>query len=138
MGEITTDRTVWIRIREAFEGRGESITQIALATKLKISQPSVSEWNEAGKYPKLEHAVEVARLANICVEWLYTERGPMRPTAVDPNFALLNDNWARLPDLTKGKILMLAETALEATAGSLRATATSPDEPEDTVQHRGA
>lgn len=72
-------RTVLSRLKEAAADMRKPTTQKYIASLLDIRQPSVSDWNKPGGAPKLEHAVILATKLNVCVEWIYTERGPKRP-----------------------------------------------------------
>jgi hypothetical protein len=80
-----------------------------------IKQSSVSLWRRGG--PRLATALIFAQATNICVEWLYTERGPKRPEpAGDARLATLQTLWPGISDFTKGRILALAEVDAEAHA----------------------
>lgn len=107
-------RTVWLRVKEALRERHLPPTQNHVADMLKITQPSVSDWNKPGGAPKLEHAIILATKLNVCVEWIYTERGPKRPQPVDPVSQRLWDVWPLIDDLTKGEIVGRAVQAASA------------------------
>lgn len=100
-----TGRTFWSRVQEALRTAGKPDTQTHLATVLKIEQPSISDWNKPGGFPIVERVIEIARYADVCVEWLYTERGPKHPPPVDPTAQQLWEIWPRLDDVSKGEIL---------------------------------
>lgn len=55
----------------------EKPTQTRLAALAGVRQPTVNDWKEA--YPTMETAVRLAENLNVCVEWLWTERGPKHP-----------------------------------------------------------
>lgn len=100
----TSSRGVLDRIYEALRDAGKPATQSQIAELLKIKQPSVSEWKTS--LPSLKHGLTLAQKLNVCVEWLYTERGPKRPGAPLEWVAQeLWDLWPRLPEATKQQIL---------------------------------
>lgn len=102
-------RTFWIRLKEALLRARKPATQIHVAKVLGIEQPSVSDWNKPGGFPEVERAVKAALYANVCVEWLFTERGPQYPIPEDPTAQRLWTLWPQLDDITKGKIIGIAE-----------------------------
>lgn len=69
-------RTIWERVREAFDDKGFDCTQVAVARFLGIQQGSISDWNKPRKGIRLDHAIRIAEHTGVCVEWLLTERGP--------------------------------------------------------------
>ena len=101
-------RTFWQRLKEALRDAGKPATQAYAASLLGIEQPSVAEWNRPGGYPTVKNAVVLAEKANCCVEWLFTERGPKRPTPVDETAERLWNLWPQIDDITKGEIVRLA------------------------------
>lgn len=84
-------------------------TQTGCALLLGIKQGSISDWNKPEGGLKLAHAIKLATTLNICVEWIYTERGPKRPPPVDRNLARIYDKWNALTDITKGRILQIVD-----------------------------
>jgi len=104
----TPTRTVWIRVKEALGEAGLPDTQVFVARQLKMAQASVALWNRPGGYPTLENAISLAKLLNVNVEWLLTERGPKRPIPQDASAQRLWDLWARLDDVTKGELIGMA------------------------------
>lgn len=106
-------RTVWERVKEALQEAGYESTQTAAARLIGVKQGSISEWNEPGRYGRLEHLTKVASRTNVCVEWLIHETGPKHPgppeeLAAEQLWAI----WGRLSDLTKGKLLGIAQSSL--------------------------
>jgi hypothetical protein len=79
-----------------------------VAKKLNLSQPAVALWNKPGGYPTLDNALELAKLLNVCVEWILTERGPKRPV---PGDSWAEQMWAMWPHLTEGDRRELAVRA---------------------------
>ena len=55
----------------------EKPTQGRLAALAGVRQPSVNDWKEG--FPTMDTAVRLAQALNVCVEWLFTERGPKNP-----------------------------------------------------------
>lgn len=105
------ERGVLDRIYEALRDDNKPATQSQIAGMLKIKQPSVSEWKKT--LPSLRHALALARLLNVCVEWLYTERGPKRPGApLEWSAQALWDLWPRLPDAIKHQLVGHAQMSL--------------------------
>lgn len=107
-----TERSVLDRLVEAMREKGLPTTQVAIAGILGIKQASVSEWKHAS--PKLEHAAQLAMRLNICVEWIYSERGPKRPGPPAEIAAhKLWDLWGRLDDDMKQRVIGYASGQIE-------------------------
>lgn len=99
-----TKRGVLERIYEALRDAAKPATQSEIAEMLKISQPSVSAWKTS--LPSLKHGLALAEKLNVCVEWIYTGRGPKRPGApLEWAAQELWDLWPRLPEATRQQIL---------------------------------
>lgn len=81
------------------------MTQVELAAKVGVKQPSISGWaNGAG--PRVRIALAVATQLGVCVEWLYTGRGPKYPgDPLAPGLDELAMLWPRLDDDTKRDML---------------------------------
>lgn len=110
-GRKTGDRTVWSRVQEAMADRdGPKFrpTQANCAHLLGIKQASISDWSRGGGI-KLDHALKLAAMLNVCVEWIYTGRGDKRPVSTDPHLSRIAARWAMLSDITKGRILQIVE-----------------------------
>lgn len=100
-------RTVWERVKEAlgdaaragktYNGVKIKPTQAVAARIAGVTQPSVSEWNDAGRGPELPNALRLAKALDICVEWIYTERGPKRPGPPLDQYA--QQLWSMWPSL---------------------------------------
>ena len=101
-------RTFWDRVKEALAEAGLDATQDYAAKIAGIKQPSVAEWNRPDGFPSLPNTVKLALRSGVCVEWLYTERGPKRPPPADPTAQRLWEIWSRIDDVTKGEIVRLA------------------------------
>lgn len=88
-------------------------TQIEAAKLAGIKgQGSVSDWNKPDRGPELKNAILLATKLNVCVEWLYTERGPMRPQPADDSYLReLLSVWGRLSDEDKAKLVGFAHVS---------------------------
>lgn len=58
-------------------------TQTKLAALAGVKQPSVNDWKTGS--PAIDTGVRLALALGVCVEWLYTERGPKRPPKAQPD-----------------------------------------------------
>ena len=104
------ERTVWERAKEALHDAGLPSTQTYLAQIIHRKQGSLSDWNKPNRGPTIANARLVAGKTNVCVEWLLTGEGPKHPgPPEEPAAEALWNLWGRLPDLTKGKLLGIAE-----------------------------
>lgn len=65
------------RIKRARQERGWS--QVELARRMTVTQPSVAEWESGRKAPSMKNLVRLAELLGVGFEWLSTGRGEMRP-----------------------------------------------------------
>lgn len=79
------------------------LTQIEIAKHLKVSQRRILAWRNGTKLPSIKKCRKIALLFEVCVEWLYTGRGPV--AAVDHTPVL--DLAYRLMALDKVKIDMI-------------------------------
>lgn len=98
----THDRSFLDRAIEALGERypREKPTQVRLAKLAGVAQPSVYEWGEVGRSPVMPTGVRLAKALGVCVEWLYTERGPKRPGAAaapDEHLSPILEAWPDLP-----------------------------------------
>jgi DNA-binding XRE family transcriptional regulator len=74
-----SDSEFYRRLITAFEQRGLGTKQIEMAKTLGVTQPSVHQWKVGRNYPDLDTIRKIGKLTNVCVEWLYSGLGPMRP-----------------------------------------------------------
>lgn len=83
----------------------ERATQVRLAQLAGVKQPSVNEWREKDRAPAVATGVKLATALGVCVEWLYTERGPKRPTdgaETDEHLSPILEAWPNLePDIKR-------------------------------------
>jgi transcriptional regulator with XRE-family HTH domain len=110
---LRSPSTFWERTKDAFNEAGLDSTQEAVAKFLGISQPSISDWNKPGGYPTIENAIKLAHRANVCVEWLLTERGPRRLPPKDGAAEHLWQLWNGLNPVRQGQVLGFAQTVAE-------------------------
>lgn len=128
-------RTFWLRVKEALHDKGWPETQKYAAQIAHVKQPSVSDWNKPGKTPELDTAVDLALQLGVCVEWLYTERGPKHPGPPGDKVAQqLWSMWGDLSDDGKRDLLGFARGLQmrddpTATLPNTRAPAPSPKAP---------
>jgi hypothetical protein len=103
-------RTFLERALEALRDRfpRERPTQIRLAKIAGVSQPAVHEWGLPERAPAHPQVLKLAKELNVCVEWLYTERGPKHPPQPDPAEPFL-EKWQQLDDETRGQIARFAD-----------------------------
>lgn len=98
------ERTFLERALEALQDRHprERPTQTRLAKLTGVSQPAVFEWGLPGRAPDHAKVLKLAAELNVCVEWLYTERGPKHPQkATDSPEPFMRD-WDKLdPELRR-------------------------------------
>lgn len=100
------------RIYEAMRDKGMNPTQEEIARISGVSQPTVHEWQEPGRGPALKNAERLAKRLNVCVHWLYTGEGGMRPIPrQDAYLQKLLLVWDHLSDDEKGKLLGFAEVS---------------------------
>jgi hypothetical protein len=111
----TKERTFLERAMEALRERypKEKPTQTRLAKIADVSQPAVHEWGLPDRAPSYPSVKKLAEELNVCVEWLYTERGPKRPaaTAENPDDALspILQIWPNLDVNTRKQIARYAD-----------------------------
>lgn len=111
--------TFWDRVKEALgdaarakkthNGVRIKPTQVFAAKIAEVKQPTVSDWNKPGKAPELDNALKLALALDVCIEWLYTGRGPKRPgIPLDRYAQQLWELWPQLTDGERGKLLGIA------------------------------
>lgn len=104
------ERSFLDRALEALRDRypRERPTQVRLAKVAGVTQPSVHEWGQPDRAPEHSAVLRIARETGVCVEWLYTERGPKYPPSqpeVDPFLR----EWDQLDDEKKKQITQFSE-----------------------------
>lgn len=90
----------------------ERATQTRLAQLAGVKQPSVHEWGDKDRAPAIPNAVDLAMKLDVCVEWLYTERGPKRPAGgavVDEHLTPILEAWPKLDPALKRQIARYAD-----------------------------
>lgn len=109
-------RTFYDRAWEAMSERWpkQKPTQKRLAKLFGVAQPTVSqEYKDKGGVPAHEKVVRFALQTGVCVEWLYTERGPKYPTGKleteDQDLAPVLMDWPTLPQEIRRRIISYAD-----------------------------
>lgn len=104
-------RTFWLRVQEAMRDQKMKPTQKAAGALIGIAQSSVNKWTKGGQ-PSIEHCVALANKLHVCVEWLYTERGPKRPLDTEASYLL--NAFASLPtDRLRDKALAYVDALVD-------------------------
>lgn len=78
---------VGYRILEACREAGIAETQGDIAKAMNVSQMTVSYWLRGMKVPPIQKGMQIAAKCKVCVEWLYTGKGPKYPSI--PNEMIL-------------------------------------------------
>lgn len=99
------ERTFLDRALEALRDRypRERPTQVRLAKIAGVSQPAAREWGLPDRAPDHARVLKIAKETGVCVEWLYTERGPKYPPTQSDADPFLKD-WNNLDPATRGQI----------------------------------
>jgi hypothetical protein len=99
------ERSFLDRALEALQERypRERATQVRLAKIAGVSQPAAREWGFPDRAPDHAKVLRLAKELDVCVEWLYTERGPKRPPPTPEDDAFLV-KWGQLDPETKRQI----------------------------------
>lgn len=103
------ERSFLDRAMEALAERypREKATQTKLAKLAGVSQPTVSEWKEPGRSADLPNGIRLAKVLDVCVEWLYTERGPKRPGSAgvpDEHLSPILKAWPDMPASQRAQV----------------------------------
>lgn len=107
----TPDSPIVDRMKEAARLANFPPTQSGIAKMLGIKQPSVAEWNQ-GKMPTIDRVVLAAQRTKLCVEWIYTGRGPKFVLPTQKDDALLNELlvvWEKLSLETRTNLVQTAK-----------------------------
>lgn len=105
------DRSFLARALEALGERypRERPTQVRLAKIAGVSQPAVHEWGLPNRAPEHDSVLKLAHELNVCVEWLYTERGPKRPQKPAESADPFLQQWDNLPAEVRQQIARYAD-----------------------------
>ncbi len=88
----------------------KAIDQETLATKMGVVQGTISNWKRGEKKPPIDRGIALAEYAGLCVEYLYTGKGPRRPWGdVGRPLAKLVDVWEELTPAQRDDLLQYAE-----------------------------
>ncbi|MEH6416202.1 helix-turn-helix transcriptional regulator [Pseudomonas sp. CGJS7] len=56
------------------------LSQQELASKIGVQRSAVAQWEKnGGNLPSMNHLIEIALETGVTLEWLGTERGPIKP-----------------------------------------------------------
>lgn len=88
------------RLRQAMDEANMEITQQSVADLFGVTKGMGSYLKNGGRMPSMDKAVKASMKLNVCVEWLLTGRGPMRPS--EP-ISEQDDLWLYLGDLEEGQ-----------------------------------
>ena len=102
-------RSFLARAKEAYLERYplSGYSQTKLAAVAGVTQPSVNEWNK--NFPAMDTGVRLAEKLGVCVEWLYTERGPKHPPGAPEKEATLSTIWPKLDEQKKAQVAQFAD-----------------------------
>lgn len=103
---------LWQRFEEAcLEAKPQKkIDQQTLAGKIKASQSTISNWKRGQKKPPIGRGIALADYAGICVEFLYTGKGPRTPWGdMSRPLAILVEAWEELDPAERDKLLEYAQ-----------------------------
>lgn len=92
--------------------------QVALGRRFGVSQAAARKWLVGG-LPDLSKAVEIARWANVNLEWLMTGRGPKRGNLVDSKALVLGEAIENLPIDNRQQVLSFLEYQLQRSSTEL-------------------
>jgi transcriptional regulator with XRE-family HTH domain len=107
---INANKKIWLRIREALRDNRRRGIQQEAADICGIKQPSVAEWVSGESIPTMDNVLKLSEELNVCVEWLYTGRGPKHPgPPEDPHAHQLWEFWPRLTADARSRIVGSAE-----------------------------
>jgi hypothetical protein len=71
-----------LRFNQAVAAAGLPTAQVPLGKRLGVSGPMARAYKTGEKLPAMSTAIRIANILNVCVEWLLTGRGPMKPGEV--------------------------------------------------------
>lgn len=103
----TPKRSFLDRALEALQERypRDRPTQVRLAALAGVKQPSVVDWRKG--VPAMDTGIRLAQALGVCVEWLYTERGPKRPN--EPQAGSISSIWPELADDQREQLQQFAD-----------------------------
>lgn len=89
-------KTFGQRLAECWGERGLPTTQLGIAKRLGMSQGSTGRWFRDQGLPELDRIRELAKMGDVCVEWLISGLGTKRPMPVDEETNELLEIWRQL------------------------------------------
>ena len=112
MPKFAKTSALWERLTRArLDARPPlSTRQEDIAKEVGVGQTAVSGWKTGDKVPELDKGMVLAKKADICLEFLYTGRGPRRPWGdVTTPLGRLVEVWERLDEMEQSQLLAYAE-----------------------------
>ena len=67
------------RFREACDERFPGATQEEIAKAIGVSQPTISDYMQGNKLPKIARAIRISQVLHVCVQWLLVGTGAKYP-----------------------------------------------------------
>jgi transcriptional regulator with XRE-family HTH domain len=72
------------------------ISQLALANIVGVQRSAVAQWERKdGSHPSMHHLIAIALATGVCLEWLGTGRGPVKPGEDAWTPAMRTDDYAQ-------------------------------------------
>lgn len=72
------------------------ISQLALANAAGVQRSAVAQWERKdGSHPSMHHLVAIATATGVCLEWLGTGRGPVKPGEDAWSATIRSDHFAQ-------------------------------------------
>lgn len=103
------ERSFLERAFEAYQDRyRQKATQEKIGKIVGVSQPAAREWGFPDRAPDHAGVLKLAKELNVCVEWLYTERGPKHPIA-DPESDPFLKEYGQLDEERRSQLLRYSE-----------------------------
>lgn len=96
------------RMRLAMRDARKRDSQAAIAAICRVSQPAVSQWAAGVTEPSQDVIRRFANELGVCVEWIATGKGPMRPEPdrfADPVLNEAREIWAVLSPESRLEVL---------------------------------
>lgn len=83
-------------------------TQVRLAKIAGVSQPAAREWGLPDRAPDHTRVLKIARETGVCVEWLYTGRGPKYPPPTQDSDPFLKE-YGQLDEEKRRQLINYSE-----------------------------
>lgn len=88
------------RFRSALEGVVDfTLTQENVGQYFDVTPIGARNWLIGNKLPSMDNAIKISLKLGVCVEWLLTGRGPIKPTSkIRPEILRLAETINKLPE----------------------------------------